>query len=125
MKTIVIFLGESLLAQGIFSYLTVRLQQVKIYALNPSVADAFEQVKKIQPDIVILETKYLWKDPRFPFISLLSMLPHLTILELHPDSPEINIIKSEQLKPANLDEMVSFLNINEAATPKPMMLQAV
>ena len=125
MKKIVIFIGESLLAQGIFSYLNVRLQKVQIYALDPSKAEAFEQVKNLQPDIVILETEYLWKDPRFPFINLLGMFPHLTILELRPDSPEVNVIKSEQLKPANLDEMVSFLNINEAMPPSPILLQAL
>ena len=113
MKKMVIVVGKSLLTQGIFSYLSAHLHQAQLFALDASVADAFEQIKKLQPDIVILETEYLWTDPRFPFMSSLKLFPHLTILELRPDSSEVNIIKSEQHKPANLEEMVSFLNINE------------
>ena len=124
MKKIVVVIGKSLLTQGIFSYLTAHLHQTQVCALDASNVDAFEQLKSLQPDIVILETDYLWKDPRFPFISSLKFFPHLTILELRPDSPEINIIQTEQRKPANLDEMVSFMNINETAFPNPIMLQA-
>jgi DNA-binding NarL/FixJ family response regulator len=125
MKKIVVVISKSLLTQGIFSYLSMHLHQCQVYALDASSVDAFEQVKNLQPDIVILETDYLWKDPRFPFISSLELFPHLTILELRPDSPEINIIQTEQRKPANLEEMVSFLNINEkTAFPNPILLQA-
>ena len=125
MKKIVVVIGRSLLTQGIFSYLSAHLHQAQLYALDASVADAFEQIKNLQPDIVILETEYLWADPRFPFMSSLELFPHLTILELRPDSPEVNIIQIEQRKPTNLEEMVSFLNINETAISNPILLQAV
>ena len=124
MKKMVVVLGKSLLTQGIFSYLSVHLHQTQVCALDASSIDAFEQIKSLQPDVVILETEYLWKDPRFPFMNSLKLFPHLTILELRPDSPEINIIQTEQRKPANLDEMVSFLNINETAFPNSILLQA-
>ena len=125
MKKIVIFIGESLLAQGIFSYLSAHLHQVQICALDPSRVDAFEQIKNLQPDIVILETEYLWKDTRFSCMSLLKLFPHLTVLELRTDSPEVNIIKSERRKPANLEELVSFLNINETVLSNPILLQTL
>jgi hypothetical protein len=124
-KKIVVVIGRSLLTQGIFSYLSAHLKQAQVYALDASNADAFEQIKNLQPDIIILESEYLWHDPRFPFMSSLQLFPRLTILELRPDSPEINIIQTEQRKPANLEEMVSFLNINETARPNPILLQAV
>jgi len=124
MKKIVVVMGKSLLTQGIFSYLHAHLHQALVYALDASRADAFEQIKNLQPDVVILETKYLCKDPRFPFMDSLQLFPKITFLELRPDSAEVNIIKSEQRKPANLDEMVSFLNINEKALSKPISLQA-
>lgn len=124
MKKVVVVIGKSLLAQGIFSYLIAHLHQVQIYALDAANAEAFEQVKNLQPDIVILETEYLWKDPRFPLISSLNFFPHLTLIELHTDSSEVHIIQTERLKPANLDEMVSFLNINETAIPNSNLLQA-
>ena len=122
MKKIVVILGKSLLTQGILSYLIAHLHQVQIFAFDASSADAFEQIKNLQPHIVILETEYLWNDPRFPFMNSHNLFPHLTILELLPDSSEVNIIQIEQRKPANLDEMVSFLNINETAFSNSILL---
>ena len=122
MKKIVVILGKSLLTQGILSYLIAHLHQVQIFAFNASSPDAFEQIKNLQPHIVILETEYLWNDPRFPFMISHHLFPHLTILELLPDSSEVNIIQIEQRKPANLDEMVSFLNINETAFSNSILL---
>lgn len=124
-KKIVVVIGKSLLTQGIFSYLSAHLHQAQVYALDASSADAFEQLKNLQPDVIILETEYLCADPRFPFMSSLKLFPHLTILELRSDSSEINIIQTVQRKPANLEEMVSFLDINETAFPNPILLQAV
>ena len=124
MKKIIVVIGKSLLTQGIFSYLIAHLDQAQVYALDASSVDVFEQVKNLQPDIVILETGYLWNDPRFPFMDSLKLFQHLTILELHSDSPVINIIQTEQRKPANLEEMVSFLNINETVFPNSISLQA-
>jgi chemotaxis response regulator CheB len=123
MKKIVVVIGKSLLTQGIFSYLNAH--QVEAYALDTPCAEVFEQVKNLKPDVVILETECLWNDARFSFMNLLNLFPHLTILELRSDSSEVNIIQTEQLHPANLDEMVSFLNINETALPNPILLQAV
>ena len=125
MKKIVVVIGKSLLTQGIFSYLSAHLRQVQVYAIDASSADAFEQIKNLQPDIIVLETEYLCKDPRFPFMSSLILFPHLTILELRPDSPEINIIRCEQHKPANLEEMVSFMNVNDTSLSNPMLFQTV
>jgi len=125
MKKIVVVLGKSLLTYGIFSYLSVRLHQAQVYALDASSADAFEQVINFQPDIVILETEYLCKNPSFPIMDSLKLFPHVTILELRSDSSEVNIIQIAQRKPANLEEMVSFLDINETIFPNPILLQAV
>ena len=125
MKKIVVVIGKSLLTQGIFSYLSAHLRQVQVYAIDASSVDAFQQIKNLQPDIIVLETEYLCQDPRFPFMSSLILFPNLTILELRPDSPEINIIKFEQHKPANLEEMVSFMNVTEPPLSNPILLQAV
>ena len=125
MKKIIVVIGKSLLTQGIFSYLRTHLHQAQIHALDASSIDAFEQVENFQPDIVILETEYLWKDVRFTFMDSLKLFQRLTILELRPDSPEVNIIQIEQRKPANLEEMVSFLKINETVIPNPILLQAL
>jgi hypothetical protein len=125
MKKIVVIIGKSLLTQGIYSYLSAHLDQAQVFAIDASSADAFERIKNLQPDIVILETEYLWQDPHFPFMNSLKFFPRITILELRPDSSEVNIIKSEQHKPANLEEMVSFLNINESVLSKPNLWQTV
>ncbi len=125
MMKMIVVIGKSLLTQGIFSYLNAHMSQAQIYALDASSMDAFEQLKNLQPDVIILETEYLWTNPRFPFMSSLRFFPRLTILELRSDSAEVNIIQMEQRKPANLEEMVSFLNINETAFPNPILLQAV
>lgn len=123
MKKVIVVIGKSLLTQGIFSYLSAH--QVQAYALDASSADVFDQVKKLQPDIIILEAGYLWTDQGFSFMSLVKLFSHLTVLELHPDSPEINIIQTEHRNPANLEEMVSFLNVNEATFSNPILLEAV
>jgi hypothetical protein len=122
MKKVVIVLGKSLLTQGILSYLSAHLNQAQIFAFDASSAGSIEQIINLQPDIVILETEYLWNEPSFPFMNSLKYFPHLTILELRPDSPEVNIIQTEQHNPANLDEMVSFLNINENAFSNSILL---
>lgn len=124
-KKIIVVIGKSLLSQGVYSYLSTHLYQAQIHEIDAANTDAFEQIKNLQPDIVILESEYLWNDPRFPFMDSLKLFPHLTILELRPDSPEINIIQTEQRKPANLEEMVSFLKINDKALSNPILLQAV
>jgi len=124
MKKIVIVLGKSLLIEGIFSYLSTHLYQAEVYALDASEANALERIKGLQPDIVILESEYLWNVPGFPLMSLLNLFPHLMILELRPDSPEVNIIQTEQRKPANIAEMVSLLNI-ESKLSNPIIYQAV
>ena len=125
MKKIVIFKDQSLLAQGIFSYLSTHLCYAAVYALDPSNPEVFEQVKNLQPDIVILETEHLWKDMRFPIMKLLEQFSALTILEVQTDLPEVNIIRSEHHKLANLDEMVSCLDINEPAYPNSILLQTL
>ncbi|MDD2923108.1 MAG: hypothetical protein PHQ36_12555 [Anaerolineales bacterium] len=121
MKKIVV-IGKSLLTQGVFSYLSAH--QAQVSALDVSSADVFEQIKKLQPDIVIIEAECLRRDPRFAFANLFKLFSHLTVLELRPDSPEVNIIQTEHRNPANLEEMVSFLNINETVFSDPILLQA-
>ncbi len=124
MKKVVIVMGKSLLVEGIFSYLSTHLSQAEVHALDASEANALERIKSLQPDIVILETEYLGNVPSFQLINLLKLFPHLMILELRPDAPEVNIIQTEQRKLANIVEMVSLLNI-EAKLSNPILYQIV
>lgn len=122
MKKIVVIIGDSLLTQGIFSYLFAHYTQV--YALDASSANIFDQVESIQPDVVILEAECLWKDPRFSFANLCKQFSHLMVLELRADTSEVNVIQTELRNPANLEEMVSFLDIKETGRSNSL-LQAV
>lgn len=122
MKKVIVIIGKSLFARGIFSYLSANLLQAQVCAFDAFGPAAFRKIKELRPDVLILEPGQLWRNPRVR--NSIREFQNLVILELRPDSPEINIIKTESWKPANLEEMVSLLRMDEASITTPATLQA-
>lgn len=123
MKKVIVVIGKSLFVRGIFSYLSANLLQAQVCAFDAFGPAVFRKIKELRPDVLILEPGQLWRNPRVR--NSIKEFQNLVILELSPESPEINIIKTESRKPANLEEMVSLLRIDEASiTTTPATLQA-
>lgn len=114
MKKIAVFIGKSLLAQGALSYLRRHPEDsVEVCSLNVfNPQGALEELKSFKPDIVIIESQYLLIDPLFSQSAILKLFPDLIILELHVDSPAVQIIRSEQRQPSSFEELIFTLGIN-------------
>jgi hypothetical protein len=127
MKKIAVFIGNSLFAQGALSYLKSHSENnVEVCSFDvfkPS--EALEKLKVFSPDIVIIEAQYLLIDPLFSPTSILALFPHLTILELHINSPVVEIIRREQCEPASFEELISSLGINKGAFPADISIKQV
>lgn len=122
MKKVIVVIGKSLFARGIFSYLSANLLQVQVCAFDAFGPSVFRKIKELRPDVLILEAGHLWRNPQVR--NSIREFQNLVILELRPDSPEINIIKTESRRPANLEEMVSLLRMDEAPITNSATLQA-
>ena len=111
MNKIAIFRGQSLLTQGAFAYLQTHLENdFQICCVNPvEPQKALEQIKNFVPDIILLEGRNLLVDGMLTPLSFFEMFPNLIILALHADSPNVQIIRSEQHKPTGYAELVSTL----------------
>ncbi len=123
MKKVIVIIGKSLFARGIFSYLSANLLQAQVCAFDAFGPAVFRKIKELRPDVLILEAGHFWKNQQVR--NSIREFQNLIILELRPDSPEISIIKTESRKPANLEEMVSLLKMDEASITNPVTLQAV
>ena len=119
MKKIAIFIGQSLLSQGALSYFKKHSENdVEVCSLdvfNPR--EALKNLRSFKPDIVIVESQYLLKDPSFSQSSILELFPDLIILELRVDSPEVQVIRSERRQPSSFDDLASTLGINRTQRP--------
>jgi len=127
MKKIAVFIGKSLLAQGALSYFKSHSENtVQICSLDVfKPREALDQLKSFEPDIVIIESQYFLVDPLFSPTSILKLFPHLIMLELHVDSPDVQIIRSEQRKPTSFEELISTLDLNKSVLPAAISISQV
>ena len=114
MKKIAVFNGNSLFAHGILSYLNSHAQNnLEVCSLDANdPQEALRQLISFVPDIVIIETQNFLPDPVFSSNSIMELFPHLIVLEIHVNSPVVEVIRREQIKPASFEELISSIAIN-------------
>lgn len=117
MKKIAIFVGQSLLTQGLLAYLNSCPDKADICALDIFSDNLFQQIITIQPDVVFVKSHYLAQMPDFSLLAVMELFPHLTIFELNLNSPIIKIFHCEERSMENLQELVSMIDAGNKLLP--------
>ncbi|MBI5354245.1 MAG: hypothetical protein HZB50_16500 [Chloroflexi bacterium] len=125
MKKIAVFVGRSLLTQGLLAYLNSCPDKADICALDIFSDNLLQQIKTIKPDVVFVESHYLSQMPDFSLLAVLELFPHLTIFELNLDSPIIKIFHCEERTMENLQELVSMIDTGNKLLPHSISVRSI
>jgi DNA-binding NarL/FixJ family response regulator len=108
-KHIVILSGRSLFAEGVASRLRQHPQRVKVEVLDAHQPDAVNQIASAQPSAVILDTA----DTELTQLCLLARLqlalPGLKVICLNTNQSRIQVVTSEQLPAAEVNDLLDVI----------------
>jgi hypothetical protein len=108
MKKVAVIIGDSLLAEGMFSYLQQHAVDVEFKPIDILSQNAFDQISEFQPDIVILEESSSQNLGIYLF-NMLKALPNLLIICLYLQDHRVRLIQSEQLESSETNEIINII----------------
>ena len=113
-QTVVVFLGDSMLIEGI----TVSLAHnklIKSIHVDPATINLKECLRSIAPDLILFELGTVWSPT---ILSLLSEQPGLHLLALDVDCSRVIIMNSYQRYTKSIEELSQLFQDEVRATPR-------
>ena len=108
MKKVAVIIGDSLLAEGMFSYLNQHATDLEFMSVDILSQDTFERINEFHPDVVILEESSSQNLGSYLF-NLLKALPNLLIICLYLQDYRVRLIQGEQLESGETNELVNII----------------
>ena len=110
MKKVVVLTDYSLLVQGIASRLRQSAHSLEVELVDFRQANVLETLIKIQPQVVILESRDVEKSSMCSLGSLFEALPNLVVIELNLEKSNIHMIRGDQYQAMDSTDLLRVLD---------------
>ncbi|MBT3391807.1 MAG: hypothetical protein HN413_15520 [Chloroflexi bacterium] len=107
-KQVVILSKHSLFSQGVASRFEQFPERVAFHFIDPQEQEYIEQIVKLQPSAVVLNSSEVDWNRRCLLCALLSAIREITIIRLSVDERPVQVIRSQQ---SQLDEVRDLLDL--------------
>ena len=108
-KRVVILSDQSLFAEGVASRLQQYPEQVEVRVLNPTRQECLEEIAKLSPAVVILDTTNAKTLDHCPLNKLLHVLPELKVIELDTQQKQVQVVTSKQHKAVDVRDLIEVI----------------
>lgn len=113
-QTVVVFLGDSVLMEGIAVSLAHN-KSINCMRVDPATANMLDCLRSIAPDLIVFELGTMWS---FAILSLLSEQPGLQLLGLDIDCSRVIIMNSYQRYTKSIEELSQLFQDEVNVVPR-------
>jgi DNA-binding NarL/FixJ family response regulator len=100
---------QSLLVQGIISYLRHSDPSTKIKVVEICQPSVFEKLLELHPDVIIIESKDPSNSAICPLNVLFAKLPSLVLVEVNLETSNVQIIRSNNYTASGVTDLLDIL----------------
>jgi TorA maturation chaperone TorD len=121
MKRILMLSSQPLFSRGV-EHLLSRQANLEIVGRESNYDRAIEQIRRLKPEAVILDTKDLASTPAGLVALILKEAPDATVISLNLENDRICVYRGEQRSAQCIDDLLEVLD-EDLARPKPILAQ--
>ena len=105
-KSIVMIAGRSLLVQGMASRWPNRDEEYKLQVLNPEDEDWKNELAEAKPNVIVMDAHDPGVQRICPLAELIWDLPEVTMMLLHSEHSDLQIISSKRIPIKNSEALL-------------------
>jgi DNA-binding NarL/FixJ family response regulator len=109
MILIVVVTDQSLLVQGIISFLHRSVSSVNIQVVEVRQPSDINKIISLRPDVVILDSNGLSNSSLCPLNILFAKLSRLVVVEVNQETSNVQIIQSSQYAASGVNDLLNVL----------------